>query len=249
MAVFRHPHGPVALMNQGVVISAKNGTVGHAGRSTVDPELDVVQVGPAGGPVAAGEDASAVAEGDGAADAGGPDAGGAADVQGFAGGAEDGGDDVAVAQQPPGLGGADGDAGRVEGGGAEAVGEGVVLHGHGDVGSFPGLGGSVGGGEVPVQDGAQGVGEAGSGGSLVLDAVGFGAGPGVRVGGGDERGDGEVVEAAFDAGQPGAGVAGAEGEFGAVGRVVGFEVAVGVEGVDELAGDPTPRSVGSMSWA
>ena len=87
----------------------------------------MVQVGPAGGPVAAGEHASAVPEGDGAADAGGPDAGGAADVQGFAGGAEDGGDDVAVAQQPPGLGGADGHPGRVEGGLPEPPGEGVVL--------------------------------------------------------------------------------------------------------------------------
>src|SRR6476661_1297796 len=120
-------------MDQGVVMTAQNGTVGHAGRSTVDPGLNVVQVGPAGGPVAAGEHASAVPEGDGAADAGGPDAGGAADVQRFTGGAEDGGDDVAVAQQPAGLGGTDRDAGGVEDGGAEAAGEGVVVHGHGDV--------------------------------------------------------------------------------------------------------------------
>jgi hypothetical protein len=66
----------------------------------------------------------------------------AADVQWFAGGAEDGGDDVAVAQQA-GQGRADGDAGGVEDGGAEAAGERVVIHGHGDGGRQPAWTGPV----------------------------------------------------------------------------------------------------------
>src|SRR6478736_7594583 len=112
-------------MDQCVVETAQHRAVVQAGGSAVDPELDVVDFRPAGGPVAAREHAPVVTKGDGPAKAGGPDAGGAADVQRFAGGAEDGGDDVAVAQQPPGVGGADGHPGRVEGGLPEAVGEGV----------------------------------------------------------------------------------------------------------------------------
>jgi hypothetical protein len=94
------------------------------------------------------------------------------------------------------------------------------------------------GGQVLVEHGAQGLGEAGAGASVVFDAVDLGAGLGVRVAGGDQRGAGEVVQAAFDAGQAGAGVAGAEGQVGAVARVGRFEVAVGVKRVEEFLGDP-----------
>ena len=52
VAVFAHAHGPVALVDQGVVEPAHDGSVVHAGGSPVDPELDVVDFGPAGGPVA-----------------------------------------------------------------------------------------------------------------------------------------------------------------------------------------------------
>src|SRR6478752_82193 len=176
VAVFGHPDLPVALVDQGVVETAETATIFHAGGSTVQPPDDVVDVAPAGRPVAAGEGASAVPQGHGAADAGGPDPGGPADVQRLPGGAEDGGDQVAVAQQSAGGGRTDGNAGGVQGGRAQPAGEGVVADGHGDVRAFAALHRSGAGGQVVGQHGGQRLRQPGARGAGVLHPVGLGSG-------------------------------------------------------------------------
>src|SRR6478735_9185143 len=152
---------PTVFASYPVMETAETATIFHAGGSTVQPPDDVVDVAPAGRPVAAGEGASAVPQGHGAADAGGPDPGGPADVQRLPGGAEDGGDQVAVAQQSAGGGRTDGDAG---------------------------------GGQVVGQHGGQCLRQPGARGAGVLHPVDLGSGFGVWVGGGDEHGDGVVVQ-------------------------------------------------------
>src|SRR6476620_377338 len=130
---------PTVFASYRVMETAETATILHAGGSTVHPEREVGDVAPADRPVAAGEHAAAVPQGHGPADPGGPGAGGPADVQRLGGGAEDGGDQVAVAQQPAGGGRTDGDAGGVQGGRSQPAGEGVVSDGHGDVRAFAAL--------------------------------------------------------------------------------------------------------------
>src|SRR6478735_9964177 len=233
---------PTVFASYPVMETAETATIFHAGGSTVQPPDDVVDVAPAGRPVAAGEDASAVPQGHGAADPGGPGAGGPADVQRLGGGPEDGGDQVAVAQQSAGGGRTDGDAGGVQGGRSQPAGEGVVSDGHGDVWAFAALHGSGAGGQVVGQHGGQRLRQPGARGAGVLHPVGFRSGFGVRVGGGDEHGDRVVVEFASDRGESGAGVPAAQGEFGAVGGVAGVVVAVRVQGVDQFLGDQSEVS-------
>jgi hypothetical protein len=76
----------------GVVGAAEQDQAGESGRSAIGPVHQVVGVGPARWPVAGRETATAIPQHQGAADGGWHNPGGAADVEGFTGAAEYGGD-------------------------------------------------------------------------------------------------------------------------------------------------------------
>src|ERR1700712_1792452 len=90
---------PVAVVDQGVVLSAQHAAVVQVGGSAVAPVCDVVELGPFAGQVAAGEYTADVAEQQRFAAGGGEGSHGSADVQNFGGSGEDGGDDGGVAGQ------------------------------------------------------------------------------------------------------------------------------------------------------
>lgn len=132
-------HGVV--VDDVVVVCAQQGQVADGGMAAVGPVCAVV-VAPGCGPVAAGEGAALVAGDQGAADRGGDDAGGRADVEWFPAPAKHDGDHVRVAQHAAGRFDGDRDAGvkgswRVPGrpgrGGLQAF----PAHGQRNVGSFP----------------------------------------------------------------------------------------------------------------
>src|SRR5664279_2962645 len=139
-AVGGEPDVPVSPVELPMMMWAKKHAVVVAGRSALRPVLHVVRVAPRRGPVAAGEGASAVPDGDGPADRGReqPDRG--AHVQHLGPGAEDRGDDHRIAGQHPCLRGGDRPA-VVQQRGTEFPAERVEVHGDGDVRSFPALGG------------------------------------------------------------------------------------------------------------
>src|SRR6266545_7732227 len=96
-AVAGDADGPVLVVCGVVVSGAEEDGVVQVGGAAVGPVPQMVGVAPAGGQVAAGEGAARIPQGQGAAQRGGDGALGAAEVQGLAGPAEDGGDDFGVA--------------------------------------------------------------------------------------------------------------------------------------------------------
>jgi len=167
---------PVALVDDPVVVSAEQAPVGVAADPAVEPVFDVVRLGPAGWPVASGEGASFVSLGDCLADGGGEQSVGPADVEDLGCGAHHHGDDVGVAGEDPGFGGADRSA-EFEVGGADPLAEVVVVDGDRDVRAFAAVGGGVPEVQVAVQQVFQGVPAAGGGAAPVRGAV---RGVGVR---------------------------------------------------------------------
>src|SRR5215470_11379036 len=95
---------PAGVVGSLVVSRAGQEQVGQGGWPAVGPVDPMMYVAPLGWDVAGGEGASAVAEGDGAAEWCGDGAVGAADVQRLAFGAEDSGNDLGVAGHPAGGG-------------------------------------------------------------------------------------------------------------------------------------------------
>ena len=75
-----HLEGEASLVNQAVVGAAEENEVGEVGGAAVEPVVDVVGVQPRS-VRAAGEAAAVVAQGEGAAEPTGDDAGAAADVE------------------------------------------------------------------------------------------------------------------------------------------------------------------------
>ena len=151
----------------------------------------MVGVAPAGWAVAAGEGAAAVAGGQGAADGGGDQSGDAADVEGFADGAEHDRDEFGVTGQPAGD--FDAERGAVVQGRGWAAGGALQrrqLDPDGDVGGFAAHL-RVGGGGL-LADAGERVGVALPGGAQVGDALGGG-----RGGRGERAEDGEGERAAF----------------------------------------------------
>ena len=102
--------GPVVAVGGGVVGSAEGGGFVEVGGAAVFPGGFVVDVAVVGGLVASGEDAAAVADGDGAALGGCGEAAGAAEPEGGSGGVDDEGLEVGVAGELGGDGGGDGSA-------------------------------------------------------------------------------------------------------------------------------------------
>jgi hypothetical protein len=78
---------PAALVDRPVMRSAQQGQVGQVGRATLDPVHQVVAFAPGQGPITVGEDAAAVAHGQGGPLGAGDDPAGPPDLQGLAGGA------------------------------------------------------------------------------------------------------------------------------------------------------------------
>ena len=115
MVVGADPDFPRGVVDRAVVVAAQQDEVGQAGASAECPVVDVVGVAHDRWSGAAGEGAVSVAQDQGEPDGGGDQASGAADVERFAAGAEDGGDDLGVAGQPPDRGG--GELDPVTGGG------------------------------------------------------------------------------------------------------------------------------------
>src|SRR6266498_3038113 len=142
VAVGGDADGPVLVVCGVVVAGAEQDGVEQVGGAAVGPVQQMVDVAPAGGQVAAGEGAALIAEDQGAAQRGGDGALGAAEVQGLAGPAEDGGDDFGVAGESAHGGGGQVVAG-VQGAGAEFGGEFGVVQGEHQGGFLPALGGQV----------------------------------------------------------------------------------------------------------
>src|SRR6478735_9316803 len=92
-----HLDGPVFFVDHVVVMGAEQGSVVGSGGAAAGPVGDVVGLAPGGGDGALREGAALVPGGDGLADVGREDAGGASDVQDLALAAEDDRDDVGVA--------------------------------------------------------------------------------------------------------------------------------------------------------
>jgi hypothetical protein len=88
------------MVDDSVVVAAQQGEVLEVGSTAGCPVGDVVGVAHQGWSVAAGEGAVSVADDQGGPDRGGHQSSGAADVEGFAMAAEDGGDDLGDAGQP-----------------------------------------------------------------------------------------------------------------------------------------------------
>ena len=89
-----------------MVAATEQGEVVEVGGSAAGPVVQVVGVGPRGGPVAAGEDAAAVAVCQGAALGGGDDAAAPAEVEDLGAAAHEDAADGGVAAEPQrGLGG------------------------------------------------------------------------------------------------------------------------------------------------
>src|SRR6478672_5052429 len=100
--------GPLFFVDQVVMVGTQECSVVCAGGAAAGPVGDVVGFAPGCGDGAAGEGAALVAGGEGFADVGREDSGGAADVQDPAGGAEEDGDEVGVAGDFADGGGGDG---------------------------------------------------------------------------------------------------------------------------------------------
>ena len=109
-----------------MVVGAEECAVAEVGGAVVGPVGDVVGFAPGCGGGAVGEGAALVAGGEGGALGWGEEPGFAAEVQDFAVGAEEGGDDVGVAGDFAQGGGGDG-AGEDEGPGPGASGAGAWL--------------------------------------------------------------------------------------------------------------------------
>src|SRR3954452_16255914 len=92
---------PRGMVDDPVVVSAEQDEVVEAGLAAGYPVADVVGVTHHRWPVAAGERTVSVADDQGGPDPSGDGSSGAAHVEGFATGAEDGGDDLGVTRQPP----------------------------------------------------------------------------------------------------------------------------------------------------
>src|SRR6478735_1368738 len=164
------PDLPFRRMGLLMVVQAEEDTVGQGGGSTVEPADDVVGLGHAGGPVAAGPRAATVAEHECVPQMGWVEPLTATDIQDGGGAVEDGGQDAGIAQDPAGHADADRSAvaqGRV----TELPGDGVEVDGHRDVRDMPADGRSG----TSVQIGAEHLdvclGEPMSGGPWVLHPV------------------------------------------------------------------------------
>src|SRR6266545_307155 len=141
-AVAGDADGPVLVVCGVVVSGAEEDGVVQVGGAAVGPVPQMVGVAPAGGQVAAGEGAARIPQDQGAAQRGGDGALRAAEVQGLAGPAEDGGDDFGVAGESAHGGGGQVLAG-VQGAGANFGGEFGVVQGEHQSGFLPALGGQV----------------------------------------------------------------------------------------------------------
>ena len=100
--------GIVPRFDDAVVVGTHQDEVAYRCSATGPPRHQVVGVAVLGRTVAAGEDAAAVAELECGSDSGGDETLGASDVEDFGGSAEDGREEVGVAQQPPQNTGGDG---------------------------------------------------------------------------------------------------------------------------------------------
>src|SRR4051794_2585996 len=92
---------PWGVVGDAVVVSAEQDEVVEVGLAAGCPVSDVVGVAHRRWSVAAGERTVSVADDQGGPDPSGDGSSGAAHVEGFATGAEDGGDDLGVTRQPP----------------------------------------------------------------------------------------------------------------------------------------------------
>src|SRR5262249_18028307 len=140
-----------------VVSRASQEQVGQGGGSAVGPVHPMMHVAPLGRNVAGGEGASAVAQGDGAAERAGNGAVGAADGQRLAFGAEDSGNDLGMAGHAGGGGRGQVLAG-VQHAGADQLGQLGIGHGQHQGGTLPALDGQVPGAQGSFGELDQGVG-------------------------------------------------------------------------------------------
>ena len=214
------------------------------GAEIATPEFDVMTIGPVRRPVASRPGASLVSGSDGATNVGGEGAGGPADVQHFRFAAQDHRDDLRIAEEPSGLGGADHRAG-VETGVRDQPGECVPLHGDGDVGPFAALDRAQPGVQVAAQCFDQSVGPAVRRGPHILHGVaGVIAGSvrprcGQGVDGFLDDFDAVVVQLALDRRETGSRAAITEVQFHLRGGGGVVDVPVGVDPVqDPLRGVP-----------
>src|SRR4051794_31363700 len=171
---------PVAFVDEPVVEGAQPGAVVDAGDAPVSPMVQVVEL--AGWSSAVGVGAAvAVADAGGADLGGGPDPAGAADVEDLACAAEDGGQDLGVAGEPPRRLGGDPQPGLQRRPlGFELADQGLVVEGDDDAGSFPGrVGQGLVGVDVVGGDVAEGVVAALGQGPVVVGVFGSECGGGV----------------------------------------------------------------------